>query len=383
VFILRILIVHNRYQTPGGEDTVVRSEADLLAARGHTVDQWLIDNEGIKDTSTKIKTALNLSYNRQSRDALVRQIQEFQPNVVHFHNTFPRLSPSVYDACRHMNVPVVQTAHNFRFLCAGALLMRAGRPCELCVKRSPYFGALHRCYRNSSLGSFAAARMIARHRREGTWNHKVDALIVLTQFAKQRFIDGGFAPDRLHVKPNFVMDPGLSERKRSGFLYVGRLSEEKGLQTLIAAWRDIDEPLTILGEGPLLDWISRNAPRSVTVLGSQSKETVLGHMKNSLALIMPSVWYEGFPMVVAEALACGLPVIASRIGSLEEIVGGNQAGMLFSPGNENELKALVRKTLRNPELLAQSSRRARRAYERLYSPDQNYKQLMTIYTQLR
>ena len=186
----------------------------------------------------KISTALNTTYSTSSKVTALTKSQAFKPDVVHVHNFFPQLSPSIYDACLELNIPVVQTLHNYRLICPGAMLMREGKICEQCIKGSPYQAVLHDCYKGSKLGSLVVAHMVATHRKLCTWQHKVTRFIALTEFPKAKFIEAGFPADKIVVKPNFVKDPFIESppvaRVTPPFgLFVGRLSAEKGLHTIV------------------------------------------------------------------------------------------------------------------------------------------------------
>ncbi|MCZ6862804.1 MAG: glycosyltransferase, partial [Alphaproteobacteria bacterium] len=287
---MRILQIHNAYQQAGGEDAVVANEGALLSANGHDVRLWSVDNAAITGPWAKVRTAWQVPYSHAARRRLGRVIADFGPDVAHVHNFFPLLTPSVYDACRDAGVPVVQTLHNYRTVCAGALLLRNGRPCEDCIGGSPYQGALHGCYRGSRLGSLAVAHMIARHRRQGTWRTKVGRFIALTEFAKAKFVEAGFPAEKIAVKPNFVEDRGPQEAEtaRHGALFVGRLSPEKGIGTVLTAWRDLDVPLRIGGDGPLMSMAQSTASRNVVPLGNLLPEAVNQEMARAAFLVMPS-----------------------------------------------------------------------------------------------
>ena len=312
------------------------------------------------------------------------QIARVRPDIVHVHNTFPRLSPSIYTACRQAGVPVVQSLHNFRITCAAGTFVRDAKPCESCLHGSPYQAVLHRCYRNSALGSLAVAHMIQHHRRAQTYVHTVNVFIALTQFARGKFIEAGLPADRIIVKPNTTPDPGAPplDQARHGALVVGRLSDEKGLSYLLEAWRSIDAPLRIVGTGPLLDSLRAAAPANVSFLGKLAPDAVRAQMKQSVFLIVPSVGYEGFPMVVVEAYACGLPVLASRLGGLIEIVEPNVTGHLFEVGDVASMVSVIKSTLAGPAHLVQLGVGARATYETKYSPAVVADQLQTIYRQL-
>ena len=381
---MRVLIIHNYYQQVGGEDVVVANEHKLFSQNGHEVRLCTVSNDDIAGTLSKLKTAWQTPYSTWGRDWLRGHIRAFRPDVVHVHNFFPLLTPAVYDACRAAGVPVVQTLHNYRTVCAGALLMRDGRPCEDCVGRSPYQGVLHKCYRGSRLGSLAVARMIAYHHGHGTWREKVDRFIALTEFSKSRFVAAGFPAAKICVKPNFVTDPGGPDGRhdvdRNGALFVGRLSAEKGIGTLLEAWKSVQAPLVIAGGGPLAAVVEQVVDRGrIQWLGQLPTAEISKAMGSAEFLIIPSEWYEGFPMVIVEAFACGLPVIASRLGAMAEIVEDGVTGLHFKPGDAADLAAKVRWAVEHPAEMREMGRRARQVYEQKYTPEVNYRQLMAIY----
>jgi len=300
-------------------------------------------------------------------------------DVAHFHNTFPLISPSAYYAVQSAGIPVVQTLHNFRLVCAGATLCRNGSVCQACITRKSLLPALaHGCYRDSRAATAVVATMLATHRAMHTYQTKVDAYIALSEFARRKFVDGGLPEDRIVVKPNFVSpDPGPGEGLGGGALFTGRLSEEKGVRTLAAAWRTLENiPLQVAGDGPLrnIDW-----PRNVTALGPQPNENVMRLMQQSQVLIFPSTWYECAPMTIVEAFACGLPVIASNLGSIPEFVRHGYNGLLFRPGDPEDLARQVRWAFDHPEHLRAMRANARREYEQKYTAERNYKMLIDIY----
>jgi glycosyltransferase involved in cell wall biosynthesis len=377
---LRVLQVHNYYRSSGGEDTVVSNEQALLAQSGHDVALYSVHNSEIASLFRKTKTFINVRYNRAARAKLSGYLASYRPDVVHVHNFFPLLSPSVYDAMGEASIPVVQTLHNYRTFCAGATLFRNGQACELCLDGYVGRAVLHRCYRGSVLGSMAAAHMIGSHRRRGTWSHAADRYIVLTEFARSKFIQAGFPPERIVIKPNFVPDPGFPPAQvRTGALYVGRLSPEKGIVPLLRAWRGVDYHLSILGDGPELMALRREAHHTVSFEGQVGANRVKAAMQSALFLVVPSLWYEGLPMTVIEAFANGLPVIASRIGSLPELIEDGVTGVLFQPGNSDALAAVINTLLSDPTRLSAMSAAARRRYEALYTPEKNRDLILSIY----
>ena len=379
---MRILLVHNTYQQPGGENVVAAAELDLLRNHGNEVHLHTVSNDTIKGFGSQVVTAWRTAYSQWGLKEITGVINRTQPEVVHVHNFFPLLSPSIYDACREARVPVVQSLHNYRTICAGALLLRDGKPCEDCINRSPYQAVLHGCYRNSRLGSLAVARMIDLHRRRDTWGEKVDRFIAPTGFSKSKFVEAGFPEERIVVKPNFVDKENLEAtdwRKRSGALFVGRLSHEKGIETLLRAWKNLDVPLKIVGDGPLMDRVRRGIMGSVTPMGRRGTKQVVEEMSHAAFLIMPSVNYETFGLTNIEAFSQGLPVIASRLGAMEEIIEDGITGLHFNPGDAEDLIKKVQWATEHPEEMRCMGRNARRVYEEKYTPETNYLQLMAIY----
>jgi glycosyltransferase involved in cell wall biosynthesis len=383
---LKILFVHNIYRQAGGEDAVTAAEVDLMRAHGHDVQLWKADN---KDLPTglrgKIKTALNTVYSTDSLLLARKKLQYFQPDIVHVHNFFPQISPSVYDACLELGIPVVQTLHNFRLICPGALLLRNGKVCELCIKGSPYQAARYGCYRDSKAGSLVVAHLVAQHRKLGTWQNKVNRFIALTDFAKHKFVEAGFPADKIAVKPNFLPNPdhnmSSAIRRQPGFaLFVGRISQEKGIKTLLEAWSAINEDieLKVAGAGPLAELLPGNS--KVIALGRQTKTQIEQLMQEAAFLVFPSEWYEGFPMVLLEAFAHGLPVLASRLGSMTDIIQDGENGLLFCPGNAEDLILKAKWLWQNPQQALRLGENARHSFMTKYTAEQNYLQLMAIYT---
>ena len=380
---MKVLMVHNRYQIAGGEDSVVAAEVGLLRAHGHSVVMHWADNDAIQGVASKVRAALSATYSAAARRALARVIASERPDVVHVHNFFPSLSPSIYDACADARVPVVQTLHNYRTICPGALLMRDQKVCELCVTGSPYQAVRYGCYRDSKLGSLAVAHMVATHRRKGTWSRKIQRVIALTEFAKAKYSEAGFDPSRIAVKPNFMADPIDGDALGAhdeGALFVGRISREKGVEIAVEAWRQQGLPLRIAGDGPLFEQLrSAVLPSTVELLGRQTKEQVFEAMKRAQFLVMPSVWYEGFPMVIVEAFAHGLPVVCSRLGGMAEVVEDGVTGLHFEPGDAADLADKVAQLSADPERCRAMGRAARARFTSEYGEAQNIRYLERIY----
>jgi glycosyltransferase involved in cell wall biosynthesis len=377
---MRILIAHNRYQQRGGEDVVFENEVKLLAASGHGVDTLVVSNDAIVSLFDKTLTALRTVDNPAGTAAVAHAIDRFRPDIVHVHNFFPMLSPAIYRIARRAGVAVVQTLHNYRPICAAGQFLRNGHVCNLCLHGSPVWGVVHRCYRGSIIGSVGIVRMIAHHRRRGTWRNDVDRFIVLSEFGRRIFIEAGFPDERIDIKPNFMEDPGEPpDIPRSGVLFVGRLSKEKGVDALIKASIRFGFPLRIAGSGFELGLLRTQAGPNVTFLGQLSRDAILHEMRRAAAVAVPSLWYEGFPMVVLEAFACATPVIASRIGALAEIIEHGKTGFLASVGDSTELGESAVKILKNPDMSRQLGRFARESFLSRYTPKMNLQMIEAIY----
>lgn len=417
---MRILLVHNTYQQRGGEDAVFAAERALLEGYGHEVVVYRRSNEELNGDGLlgSARAGLRTTWSRKSYREIRAVIEKEQPDVAHFHNTFPLISPAAYYACARARVPVVQTLHNYRLLCPGAAFVRDGRVCEECLGRGVAWpGVMHKCYRGSRGATTATATMLATHRALGTWQRKVDLYIALTEFARGKFIEGGLPAERIVVKPNFVAGDFAAKSGSGEYaLFVGRLSEEKGPQLLVEAWRKLGRrrenyeekagssgerrprndsasvlegpvqggiPLRIAGDGPVFEKLSGEAKAGgvaeMKLLGRLSREEVRREMLGARFLVFPSIWYEGFPMTIAEAYACGVPVIASRLGSMAEIVRDGVTGLHFEAGSAADLAAKVMWAWSHPEEMTRMGRAARAEYEAKYTPERNYEMLMEIY----
>jgi glycosyltransferase involved in cell wall biosynthesis len=376
----RILLVHNRYKLGGGEDSTFESERDLLARMGHEVHTLEFRNEDT-DALTNWRIAADAVWSSPAAAKVADNIRAFSPQIVHFHNTFLRVSPAAYWACKRLGVPVVQTLQNYRLLCVNALFLRDGKPCEDCLGRAvPWPGLIHRCYHGSLRDSGLVASINLTHRLLGTYVNKVDAFIALTQFGKRKFVEGGLPESKIHVKPNFVPDSGVGSHDGGYCLFAGRLSPEKGIDTLIDAWNRLPSgiPLKVAGTGPL-ESLFRQPRAGVEYLGARSREGVLGLMRNATVAILPSKWYEGFPVSMVEAFSVGLPVIASRLGAMEEMLLGENSGWLFNPGDPDDLARTVRRAWERPAETVRKGKHARLDFERRLNPETNYQILKEIY----
>jgi len=388
---MKILLIHNTYQQPGGEDVVFEQERRLLQQHGHEIVTYQRSNHEIEQLSMFERIALvtRIIAAEDSKQQVWKILEMFQPDLVHAHNTFMMISPSVYEACGEAHVPVLQTLQNYRLLCPAALLFRDGHVCEECSEHGLTRSVWHGCYRYSRPTTAAVALMLKTHRERRTWTDAVTGYVVATEFARQKFIHGGLPAEKIFVKPNFV-DPDPGERSQPGdyALFVGRLSPEKGVSTLLAAWSRLGPsiPLVIAGDGPLRPRleaeVAKNNLRQVSFRGRLNPSETRAAMKQARFLVLPSLWYEGFPMVMAESLACGTPVLGSRLGAIEEISTDGRTGLHFTPGDPTDLGEKVEWAWNHPSELTAMGREARLDYESRYTSEMNYSLLMAIYQQV-
>ncbi len=378
-------MIHNYYQQRGGEDGVFESESALLKDYGNEVETLVFHNDVIKTQWDGIKAGLSLIHNLDSAQKLSEKIKLFKPDVIHIHNFFPLGSPSLMKVAQEFGIPVVMTLHNYRLICPNALLFRNGKVCEECVQKTvPTVGIFHGCYRESRLQTAALGWMTAVHKWKHTWQNQVACYIALTDFARQRFLDSSLNWDesQVVVKPNFVFDSGdgLLEREPS-VLFIGRLSPEKGIEALLEAFKKSPYSLKIIGGGPYEAQVKQAAlaHQNIDYLGFQKKEFIMDALKKTSGLIFPSVWYEGFPMTLAEAMSTGTPAIVSHIGGLPEIIEDGHHGLHIRPGNSQDIQAKVHQLLSDSTLQKKLGKNARIRYLERYTPEVNYEKLMEIY----
>lgn len=384
---MRILIAHNHYNQAGGEDAVVKTESALLKKFNQEVYLYERHNKEIDSYSLfkKLNFLLRLDWSKDSYRQIKKIIREFRPDVAHFHNIFFVMTPSVYFACKEEGVPVVQSQHNFRLICSNGLLFRDNQVCEECVQKTLWRGVYHRCYKNSRLATALVVRMLQKHWKQDTWRKMIDLHIALSEFSRQKLVAGGIPPHKIVVKPNFIYPDSKNQRTDRGYaLYVGRLSVEKGVYVLLDAWKSIKNlPLKIMGDGPLSgrlqSYVESQGIHQVDFLGYVPEGRYEECMKGAKILIVPSVCYENFPRVIAEAFSYGIPVVASRLGSMEELVKDKETGLLFRAGDPHDLKEKITWMLEHGDELEQMGKKARREYEEKYAAETSYKNLMDIY----
>jgi glycosyltransferase involved in cell wall biosynthesis len=381
---MKVLLVHNFYQQPGGEDVVFADEAGLLADHGHKVLRYTVHNDAIKQMNS-FRLVGNTFWNRTVYTELRALMRRERPDVMHCTNTFPLISPAAYYAARAEQVPVVQTLHNYRLLCLNALFLRDGLVCEDCLgKRVAWPGVRHRCYRDSRAASAVVAALQSVHRVLGTWSRLVDVYVALTEFARQKFINGGLPAHKLVVKPNFVSpDRGAGTGDGGYALFVGRLSAQKGIETLLSAWSSDAglPPLRIVGDGELAEKVREAASknRRIEWLGQRPGGEVQYIMSRAAMLVFTSLSYEGLPKTIVESFCHGTPVVASSVGAMPELIEEGRTGLLFELGNARALARAVADLAARPERLAEMRREARAAFLASYTAERNYQLLAEIY----
>ncbi|WP_237134314.1 glycosyltransferase family 4 protein [Pseudohongiella sp. O18] len=391
---MRILLVHNYYGSgaPSGENIVVDAEEKLLIDGGNEVIRYSRYSDDVRRQGTfgLIRASLSTPWNPFSARRLSEQVNEIRPDIVHVHNTFPMISPSIFHSIGS-GIAKVITLHNYRLLCPAAIPMRNGNVCTECIyKRSVLPSLLHGCYRGSRLSTVPLAANVALHRKIGTWNSKVDAFIALSQFQKDQMVMGGFPKEKIHVKPNFYAgDPEwvpISARENC-VVFVGRLGAEKGVKTLLEAWRrwgDSAPLLRVIGDGPLRQYMeSESQGLNIEFKGQVQADIAQQYIARSRLLVLPSEWFEGFPMVLREAFAFGTPSVVSDLGPLPSIVQNGVNGVVFQAGNSYSLLTSIRETFFDTEKLCRMSASARQSFESLYTEKTNYKQLIGIYERAR
>ncbi len=381
---MKILLVHNFYQVAGGEDAVLESESKLLAGR-NLVEIVAVNNDHIVSVIAKIKALFGVVFSWSQLNKLKQVLVTKRPDVVHVHNYFPVVSPAIFYACKATSTPIVHTLHNYRAVCPTSLLMHDGKVNEKSLIGTSWWAVSKRVYKDSYVGTLALSLMVEWHKKVGTWNTKVDRFIALTEFARNKYIEAGWPAEKIVVKPNFIQDPfncDATIQKEGGYgLFVGRLSEEKGVDILFESWANTTGKLKVIGDGPLKEYVESRSSGAIEFLGRKDKPDVLDLVRNADFIIMPSTWYEGFPMVLVEAFACGTPALVSRLGSMEEIVEDGVTGLHFEVGNAKDLAEKAQWLIDNPHRAREMGQNARNEYLAKYTPEKNYTMLMDIYQQ--
>lgn len=384
---MKILLVHNQYRQPGGEDVVFEQERQLLQRGGHDVQTYIRSNWETESYSGVKQLALapRMIWARDTYRDFSKLLRGHKPDLVHVHNVWYVISPSVYGACREAGVPVTQTFHNYRLLCPVGTFFREGKACEDCVDHGLGQSVLHGCYNNSRPATAALAFALAVHRVKHTWTRSIDSYIVLSQFSRGKILKAGLPAERVFVKPNFVHpDPGVCPDKGDYAVFIGRLSGNR-VSTILNAWTQLGNrmKLFIIGGGPEAAGLQQQAAllglTTVRFEGHLPREQAIEYLRRARFLIFSSQWYENFPMTIAEAFACGVPVICSGMGAMQEIVDDGRTGLHFIPGDAEDLAAKVDWAWNHPESMQEMGNEARKEYESKYTAEKNYLMLMEVY----
>jgi glycosyltransferase involved in cell wall biosynthesis len=381
-----VLVIHNRYLDPGGEDSVVNAEIALLRSKGHRVLQYARHNREIARFSGARKALLPLTttWDPESYYELRSLIRQERAAIAHCHNLLPLLSPAVYYACAAEGIPVVQTVHNYRLACPGGNFFHQGEPCDAC-NGSLLKATLRGCYRDSRLQTGVVSLMLGAHRSLGTWQTMVNAYIAPSEFCRSALVQGGLPAGRIVVKPHFASEIyprkiGLGEFA----IFVGRLCQEKGILQLLDLWREVSHiPLLVVGSGPLEDSARQLArdtqAANITFAGQLSSDKTLRHIRNARFLVAPSRCYETFGMAVLESMACGVPAIVPRSGALHELVSDGRTGFHVDADDREQFASALRRAWAHPLETREMGRAARHRCMEHYSADSNYIRLSAIY----
>lgn len=387
---MRVLLGHNFYSSskPSGENQVFELERALLESKGHEVSLFTRNSDEIihEGVGGNVRGALATPWNPWMKKKVQRTINDFSPHVMHVHNTFPLLSPSIFYGAKGRTARVL-TLHNYRLFCPAAIPMREGKVCTECLDtHSSWPSIKHGCYRKSRIATIPLASSVSLHRFLKTWDKHVDGFIALTDFQRDLMVDAGLPQDKVHIKPNFYSgSPNVvswNERKPY-VVFAGRLSEEKGVISLLkawAAWGPGAPELRLVGDGELrskLEAMASNLP--IKFLGQMTSEEAEAQVANASLQILPSEWFEGFPMVVREAFAFGTPSAVSDIGPLPSIVTHGKNGVVFQPSDHFSLLKEVKKIWDEPGKLESLGRGARYEFEDKYTEESNYSMLLEIY----
>lgn len=392
LLLMRILIIHNEYNTMGGEDSVFNQETSLLRQNGHEVFIYLRSNKEILSAGLfrRILMPLTMIWSLKTLKELKKIIEVHKPEVAHFHNTFFMISPSAYFICKKHGIPTIQSIHNPRWFCIAASFYRDSHICLKCKSMFvPWPGIILKCYRNSRTYSLFVVLMLLSHKILNTWHKCISQYVSFSQFYKTLLIEQGFEEKKIYIKPHFISpDPSLcniGSFNSSCALFVGRFDQQKGIMTLLKAWTKTKEAsLRIYGGGILQnkvnEFITENNLTGIQQFGFVQKSQIFEAMKKAQFLIFPSEWYETFGLTIIEAFACGIPVIASRLGVITEIIKEKETGLFFEPGNSADLAEKVQWAFSNKEEMIKMGENARKEYLIKYTPEINYEMMLEIYS---
>lgn len=377
---VRVLVIHSAYRSgpASGENRVVEDEIHLLRDGGHEVIPYVV-SAPVESPIQMLSTGVGATWSTAAAGTITRLIRTHRPHVVHAHNLFPSLSPAAIHTARRAGVPVVVTLHNYRMLCLPGTLLRDGKPCEDCLGRVPWRGVVHSCFRGSFAASAALATSIGVHRGLGTFAD-VTLYSAVSRFVRDKHVAAGWPASQFVVKPNFSW---ASERRRGPgeyFLYLGRLSQEKGVETLLSAMARVDARCIVAGDGPMRAQLQEDAPPNIEFLGTVDPGRAAELIRKARAVVLPSRSYEAGPRSIVEAYAAGVPVIASRLGALPEFISHGTTGLLFSPGDSADLSEASH-TLLDDHVSERMGEHAHVDWLQKYTPERGLQALERVYGQ--
>jgi len=385
---VRVLTVHNYYRNRGGEARTLESEKKVMESKGHHVCVYSRDNKEISDSRLiqLWQLAVNVFFSLRTYREVTKLIRRFAPDVVHIHNVFPLISPSVYFAVKRCRIPLVQTLHNYRLGCPNGLFLDIkGEVCEKCISGNILHAVWKRCLHGNFGQSLAVSLSLGLHSMLRTF-HKVDVFVSPSRFLKGKMMEAGIPEEKIRVKPHFMATRtmSVSQTYEPYAVFMGRVAREKGVMMMLQVFKERkDLGLKIIGEGPLLEkarhFIKKNRLSHIECLGYISSEERFEAVKRAAFLLFPSLYYENFPYVLMESLTLGVPVIASSIGGVPEIVEDKQNGLLFSPGSVEEMTHRINMLLRDPSLLEKMRKQAREKADLVFSEKKGYLELLDMY----
>jgi glycosyltransferase involved in cell wall biosynthesis len=383
---MRVLQIHNYYQFPGGEDSVAAAERKLLADYGNEVYLFERHNQEIDKYGSLRKLFLffNPTWSFSAQREVARIVRSRKIDIVHLHNFFPLVSPSVLYACATAGVPVVYTLHNWRLLCANGILYRDGEACTKCIDKGVLQAIRHACYRRSTLQTVSVVLMQIVHRNLKTWQKLITLYVAPSEFVKEWFVKAGFPTGKIIVKPHFdYAEPKVLNGSGKYALFVGRLIKNKGIFELLEAWKSVAFPLKVVGSGPdeaeVRHFVDKWNLGSVELCGQATSASVVDYIKESLFLIVPSLHHEAFAKVVIEAFACGIPVVGSRRPPLTELIDDGRNGLLFEAGAVGDICNKVKWLIGHELELNEMGIQAKNDFDVRFSAEENYRQLIDIY----
>lgn len=376
---MRILQVHNIFIGKTGEETVIEEERTVLEKNGHSVVQFFKDSSEIGQSGIANRALIytRLKNSRAIGKELSAVIDREKPDICHVHNTFPIITPIVYEVCNKKGIPVIKTLHNYKMVCTNSLMFRDGQVCQVCLNKSFYNSIKYKCYRASYLATAVQANVLQHHRDMGTWSKRVDAYFCLTEFQKNLLVSGGLPEERMFVKPNFIKEASSKIAYENFFLFVGKVDDYKGLQDLLFLFqKNTISKFVVIGKSKNQNVFKQFS--NVEYLGEQGRDVVIDHMARCRAVIFPSLYYEGMPMVILEAFSHRKMVISRNRGAMSSMVIENYNGLKYE--QVEDLVQIISKLEAEGNLSIELGKKGYLDYQNKYSEDKGYEKLIELYS---